>query len=354
MTLAMLDEPGDRADAGGSDATRRDGSPDATDLLRLDAAAEVERIGQAIRVQVLRRLRRRGAVVGLSGGIDSSVTAALCATALGAQNVFAVFMPEKDSEAESLRLGRLVAEQYGIRSVTEDIAPALTAAGCYRRRDEFIRRLVPEFGPGWGCKVAITNALKNERFNLTMLGVQSPDGGQQKLRMPLDVYLGIVAATNMKQRTRKQIEYYHADRLNYAVSGTPNRLEYDQGFFVKNGDGAADFKPIAHLYKSQVYQLAEYLGIPEEIRRRPPTTDTWSLAQTQDEFYFSVPYRQMDLCLYGIDNALPAETVARNAELTTEQVRAVWRDIEAKRRATRYLHESPLLVDPVVPLQPST
>ena len=134
--------------------------------------------------------------------------------------------------------------------------------------------------------------------------------------MPLDVYLGVVAATNMKQRTRKQLEYYHADRLNYAVLGTPNRLEYDQGFFVKNGDGAADIKPIAHLYKTQVYALAAHLGLPEEIRSRPPTTDTWSLAQSQEEFYFSVPYPTMDLCLFGLENGIAAAEVAARAGLT--------------------------------------
>jgi len=315
------------------------------DALRIDAGAEVERIGDAIRAQVLRRLRKRGVVLGLSGGVDSSVTAALCAEALGPANVVAVLMPEKDSDPESLSLGRLMADALGIRHVVEDIEPILSAAGCYRRRDDFIRKLVPEFGPGWRCKVAIANALANQGYNLTLLVVQSPDGKQQKLRMPLDVYLGIVAAASMKQRTRKQIEYYHADRLNYAVAGTPNRLEYDQGFFVKNGDGAADLKPIAHLYKSQVYQLAEHLGVPEAIRHRPPTTDTWSLAQTQDEFYFSLPYDRMDLCLYGIDNAVPAAAVGRAAGLTTDQVERVWRDIAAKRRATRYLHEAPLLVE---------
>jgi NAD+ synthase len=204
---------------------------------------------------------------------------------------------------------------------------------------------VPEFGEGWGCKVVLGNALAATGYNITSLVVQSPAGEVKKLRMPLDVYLGIVAATNMKQRTRKQIEYYHADRLNYAVSGTPNRLEYDQGFFVKNGDGAADFKPIAHLYKSQVYQLAEYLGIPQEIRSRPPTTDTWSLAQTQDEFYFALPYDQMDLCLFGLNNGIPAEAVASAARLSVEQVKVVWTDIERKRRASVYLHQPPLLVE---------
>jgi NAD+ synthase len=316
------------------------------DVLRIDAAAVTQRIAAAIREQVLRRLRKRGVVIGLSGGVDSSVTAALCVHAFGREKVFAVLMPEQESDPESLRLGRLMADALGVRSTVEDIAPVLTAAGCYRRRDELIHSLVPAFGPGWGCKVVIADALAGESYNLTHLVVQAPDGTQQKLRMPLEIYLGIVAANNMKQRTRKGIEYYHADRLNYAVAGTPNRLEYDQGFFVKNGDGAADIKPIAHLYKTQVYQLAAHLGVPEEIRRRSPTTDTWPLAQTQDEFYFSLPYDRMDLCLYGLEHAVPAAALARATGLSEDQVAHVWRDIAAKRRATRYLHEPPLLVKP--------
>ena len=323
-------------------------TPFSGEALKLDAARETERIGVGIREQVLKTLRKRGAIVGLSGGIDSSVTAALCARALGAKNVLAVLMPEKDSESESLQLGRKVAEALGISWVVENIAPQLAAAGCYRRRDEFIRKLVPEFGDGWGCKVVLGGALAATGYNITSLVVRSPSGEMRKLRMPLDVYLGIIAATNMKQRTRKQIEYYHADKLNYAVAGTPNRLEYDQGFFVKNGDGAADFKPIAHLYKSQVYQLAEALDIPPDIRSRPPTTDTWSLAQTQDEFYFALPYQEMDLCLFGLNNGIQAEAVAQAASLSANQVRLVWADIERKRRATRYLHTPPLLIEDTI------
>lgn len=316
------------------------------DALRLDAGAEIDRIAGAIRDQVSRRLRRRGAVVGLSGGIDSSVVAALCARALGADKVLALLMPETESEDDSLRLGRMMAESLGIAHVTEDIAPILAAAGCYERRDAAIRALVPEFGQGWGCKIVLPGALENAGYNISSLVVQAPDGAARKLRMPLNVYLAVVAAANMKQRTRKQLEYYHADRLNHAVAGTPNRLEYDQGFFVKNGDGAADIKPIAHLYKTQVYQLAAHLNVPEEIRSRPPTADTWSLPQSQDEFYFALPYAQMDLCLCGLNNGVAADDVARAAQLTTAQVERVWRDIAAKRRATRYLHEPPLLVQP--------
>ena len=314
--------------------------------LEIDCAAEVDRIAAALRRQ-LRFMRKRGLVLGLSGGIDSSVCAGLAARALGPGRVFGLLMPEHDSDPESARLGRLVAETFGIEARIENIGPTLAAMGCYERRDAFIRDVVPDYGPGWACKIVLANALTTEGYNISYLVVQAPDGTTQKLRMPPSAYLGIVAATNMKQRTRKQMEYFHADRLNHAVLGTPNRLEYDQGFFVKNGDGAADVKPIAHLYKSQVYQLAEYLGVPEEIRSRPPTTDTYSLAQTQEEFYFALPYRQMDICLYGLENGLGAADTATAASLTEEQVIRVWSDIESKRKVARYLHLPPQLVEAI-------
>lgn len=176
------------------------------------------------------------------------------------------------------------------------------------------------------------------------LVVQTPTGEIKKVRLTLDAHLGIVAATNFKQRVRKMMEYYYADRWHFAVAGTPNRLEYDQGFFVKNGDGSADFKPIAHLYKSQVYQLAEYLGVPEEIRRRPPTTDTYSLEQSQEEFYFSMPLVTMDMCLYGKDHAMPPSEIAALSGLTADQVQRVYETIDGRRRSTRYLHLAPVLV----------
>lgn len=309
--------------------------------LQLDTEAEIERICAWIRETVIKDLRKRGVVLGLSGGIDSSVTAALCARALGPGKVTGIFMPEHDSDPESLRLGRALAEATGVETVLEDIGPALAAAGCYTRRDGFIRQIVPEFGDDWGCKVVLENALSSRGYNISWLVVAPPSGEQSRHRMPLDVYLGMIAAANMKQRTRKQIEYYHADRLNFAVAGTPNRLEYDQGFFVKNGDGAADFKPIAHLYKTQVYQLAAALGVPDEICKRPPTTDTWSLPQGQDEYYFSLPYDRMDICLYGLDHGIAREAVGEAAGLTADQVDAVWRNIASKRKVAEYLHAMP-------------
>jgi NAD+ synthase len=317
-----------------------------TDALRIDPAAAAEQIAATLRGQVLKDLRKRGVVVGLSGGVDSSVVAALCVRAVGPRKVLGVLMPEQDSDPDSLRLGRLVAAHLRIDCVLEDITSMLAASGCYRRRDEFIRRLFPEYGPGYRSKVVLRKATGSP-YNVSYLVVRSPDGEQMQARMPIDIYLGIVAATSMKQRTRKQLEYYHADRLNYAVSGTPNRLEYDQGFFVKNGDGAADIKPIAHLYKSQVYQLADYFDVPEEIRGRPPTTDTYSLAQTQEEFYFGISLQKLDLCVYALDHGVSAAQVAPVIGLSVEQVEEVYRDIAGKRRSTRYQHQPPMLVEQV-------
>jgi NAD+ synthase len=314
------------------------------EVLRLDAARASAGIEDFIREQVLAVMRRRGAVVGMSGGIDSSVVAALCARALGKERVVGLLMPERDTSSDAERLGRHVAEHLGIRFHVEDVAPALAGLGCYRRQLEAIRMVVPEYGDGWKCKLTIPSLLEGDRLSITALTVADPGGRQRTVRMTPAAYWQLVAATNFKQRTRKMMEYYHADRLQYAVAGTPNLLEYDQGFFVKQGDGAADFKPIAHLYKTQVFALAEYLGVPEEIRRRTPTTDTFSLPQTQEEFYFALPYQEMDLCLWAHDHSVPAAEAAPVLRLTAAQVDRVYRDIEAKRRASRYLHQPAMLV----------
>ena len=314
------------------------------DLLRVDPEQVTAEITAAIESAVVRRMRKRGVVLGLSGGVDSSVCAAVCARALGPERVLGLLMPERESSPDSLELGRLAAESAGIASVVEDLSDVLAAAGCYSRRNDAIRSLIPEFGEGWRCKVSLPSVVESDQYRIFSVIAQAPDGTQRRARVTPSAYLELIAATSFKQRTRKMMEYYHADRCNYAVVGTPNRLEYDQGFFVKNGDGAADVKPIAHLYKSQVYQLAEYLGVPETIRTRPPTTDTYSLPQTQEEFYFSLPYDKMDLCLYARNNSIDPGDVGAALGLTEQQVERVFRDIDSKRRASRYLHLEPQLV----------
>jgi NAD+ synthase len=315
------------------------------DLLALDCAREVEKIAQTIRDYALRLFKKRGMVVALSGGIDSSVVGALSVKALGPSHVLGLLMPEKDSSPDTLGLSRQVAEHLGIQIVHEDISPILEAARCYQNRDDAIRRVIPDYGTGWKSKIVLPTVLNSDQYRLFSIVAEAPSGQRVQARLTIEAYLGVVAATNFKQRTRKMLEYYHADRLNYAVAGTPNRLEYDQGFFVKLGDGSADVKPIAHLYKTQVYRLAEHLGLPEQILRRRPTTDTYSLSQSQEEFYFSVPYEQMDLILCAKDHGFGCQEIGAELGLTAEQVERVFRDVEAKRMMACYLHAPPVLVE---------
>ena len=322
--------------------------------LHLNPAEETERIAATLRQQLGESLNRRGLVVGMSGGIDSSVCAALAVRAVGAAHVFGLLMPEQDSDRSSLELAARWADALGISYAVEEITEILVAVGCYRRRNAAIRRVVPDFQDNWRFKVVLPGGrLDSDRLNVSYLAIEVPSSGEvRQVRLPPAEYREIVAATNFKQRVRTMLEYYHADRLHYAVVGTPNRLEYDQGFFVKGGDGLADVKPIAHLYKTQVYELAEFLGVPAEIRSRAPTTDTYPLPQTQEEFYFSLPTATLDLVLYAHNLGLNPAAVAAELGRTPDQAARALRDVDQKRAATKYLHLPPLLVEPVLEREP--
>lgn len=317
-------------------------------VLDLDLEREATEVCDAMRHAVTKTLLRRGIVVGVSGGIDSSTTIGLAVRAFGPKRVFGLLMPERDSSGASVSLGRELCEHLGVEYTIEDIQPTLAAIGCYQRYDDAVRRVFPEFGEGWKSKIILpSDLLDSDRMNVYRVVVEDPDGQRHEERLPVQAYLELVAATNFKQRIRKTLEYYHADRLNYAVAGTPNRLEYDQGFFVKNGDGSADLKPIAHLYKTQVYAMARHLGLPDNICNSTPTTDTYSLEQGQDEFYFVLPYAEMDLLLWAHNHGVAAEAAAPVLDLTPEQVARVYRDIERKRATTRPLQLPPVLLKDV-------
>lgn len=319
-------------------------------LPELDLAAETDRICARLREVTLRTLRRRGLVVAVSGGIDSAVCVALATRALGPDKVFALLLPERDSSGASTRLGRLLVDHLGIDHELQDISPTLEAIGCYRRQDAVLRRVFPAYAPGWKFKLAITEAMAG-RLAVTRLVAEDAAGARHEQRLNAPDYLELVAATNFKQRVRKTLEYFHADRLNFAVVGTPNRLEYDQGFFVKNGDGSADVKPIAHLYKTQVYALARHLGLPEPLLETTPTTDTFSLAQGQDEFYFGLPYAQLDVALWHLNRGSGPADLARDLGCDEATAARTFESIRAKRRATAYLQAPPVLVVPVPEIQ---
>ena len=315
--------------------------------LEINEQEEVEKISSRLKQVLQADLHKRGLVVAISGGVDSAVSAALCVNALGPKKVFGLLLPEHDSSPDSVSLGEMLCKQLGIEYVTQNIAQTLEAIGCYQWRDDAMKATFPEYEPDWKSKIIIAGG-KEGKINHFQLVVQSPDGEIKQQRLGLKEYLQIVAATNYKQRIRKTVEYFHADRLNYAVVGTPNRLEYDQGFFVKNGDGSADVKPIAHLYKTQVYALARYLKLPKEICTVQPSTDTYSMPQGQDEFYFALPYKQMDIALWAINNGISADELGQRLGIDKKQAEYIYKDIVTKRRTTAYMHAKPYLVENVL------
>lgn len=316
-------------------------------VLKLDPEREVERIVEKLRHDVFNVLKRNGGVLGVSGGVDSAVVLALATRALGRDRMIALLLPEMESSPDSARLARQVCQQFGVNPIVEDVTAPLIGFGCYRRRDEAVRSVFPEYDSTYKIKITLpAGLLDKDTLNIFRVSIVSPEGEEKSRRLRPAQLRQIVAASNFKQRSRAAMLYYHAELHDYAVIGTPQKNEHDQGFFVKHGDGAMDVKPIGHLYKTQVYQLAEYLGIPEEICSRPPTSDTYSAGSTQEEFFFRLPFELLDLLWYALEHNVAAAEVAREMDLTEEQVQRVFDDLTRKQRTTEYLRMPPLGLEP--------
>jgi NAD+ synthase len=311
--------------------------------LNVDAAKETDRIVGFLQ-QNIRQNMRRGAVVGISGGIDSAVVLALSVRAFGAGRVVAVMMPDKDSDKLSETLARELAAKYGVEPVLEDITKALEGFKCYERRDGAIKRVVPDYDAAKGYKSKIVlpqDLLDKDTLNVFSVTVIRPDGSQETKPLPAREMLEIVAASNLKQRARMSTLYFHAEARQFAVIGTANKNEHDQGFFVKYGDGGVDIQPIAHLFKTQIYQLARHLGVPEGIQKRTPTTDTYSAPCDQQEFFYRLPFETMDVLWYALEHNVPATEVAKVLALTEVQVQRGMSDISQKIRTTQFLRLLP-------------
>ena len=313
------------------------------DLIKLDCEKVVDDLIKKLQRQVFVDLKRQGAVIGTSGGIDSAVVAALCARAFGPEKTVGILLPDKDSSPDSKKLAIELAEKFGYPYEINDVTEGLRGASCYKYRDSAFQRVFPEWREGWKAKIVLpTNILESNRINIYKLAVESPKGEKMEKRLPLKEYLQIVAASNMKQRIRMLTLYYHAEARNFAVIGTANKNEYDQGFFVKYGDGGVDVKPIAKFYKTQIFQLAEFLGVPASICERTPTTDTYPDEVSQEEFFYGLKFLTMDLLWLAKEGGYDANDVAGEMGLKVEQVQRVWHDLEQKGKTTEYLRMAPL------------
>ncbi len=316
-------------------------SKDILHLENIDAVCNA--ITDKLRNDVAHTLQRRGGVIGISGGIDSSVVLALSAKAFGPERILGIMLPEQDSSDDSRNLAEKLAAKFGVQTLVEDITGALDGFGCYRRRDEAIANVIKDFDPSVDkSKIEIKQDISKNIPAIFSITVIKPSGEVISKLLPAKEYLQIVAASNFKQRSRATMLYYHAERLHYAVIGTPNKHEVEQGFFVKHGDGAADIMPIGHLYKTQVYQIARHLGVPQEIIDRTPTTDTYTAEQTQEDFFYQMPFASMDLIWYGWENNYPAEEVGSVMGKTSKEIENIYKSFERKKKTTEYLRMRPI------------
>ena len=313
------------------------------DILKIDCEIESLRIEQFIRKQVFESFRKKGIVIGISGGIDSAVVATLAVRAIGADNIFGLILPEKESNPISAEYANLLIEKLGIRSKTVELTPMMENFGVYRKRESIVRKHFSYYNNLWKYRLVMPqNLLDKDRFNVSVLEVQNPEGKISSKRLSSKDYLEMVAATDVKQRMRMIMLYYFAEKYKYIVAGTTNFSEAIQGFFVKYGDGGVDTEPIAHLYKSQVYQLAEYMKVPQKIINRAPSPDTYSFVVSDKELYFSLPYDILDLLLYAKQNNVQHDNIKTVLNLKDDQINRAFRDFYTKQKATEHYRHTPV------------
>jgi len=311
------------------------------DVLNIDAAREIESLANFVREQVS-ALRRSGVIVGLSGGIDSAVMAALAVHALGPDNVVGLILPEKESNPVSREFAAKHAQAMGIEYHVRDITATVDAVRPYADRDAYLQSLVPEYVPGSSYNITLpTDLLERDAFSVYMLQVKLPDGQIKRKRLGMEAFRTITSFANIKIRARMIHLYAEADRRGLLVGGTTNRTEYLLGDFCRYGDGGTDIEPLAHLYKHQVYQIARHLGVIQEIIARTPSPDTFSLPVSDQEFFFRIPFERLDHLLYAWEHQVPVETTAQVLGLSEDAVKRAFQDFTTKHRATAHLRAMP-------------
>ncbi len=315
------------------------------DVLKIDPLQEVEKLSKFVVNQVNIVFRRKGVIVGLSGGIDSACMASVAAHAIGEEKVFGLILPEKESNPISREFAIKHAQTLGIEFCEIDITPTVDSVFSYSWRDKLLQRLIPEYEPGYKYNITLpTDLLELAAFNFYNLQVQMPDGGIKKKRLNLVEFHSVTSFANIKIRSRMIHLYAEAERRNLVVAGTTNRTEFILGDFCKYGDGGTDIEPLSYLYKNQIYQISEYLKVIPEIMNRQPSPDTFSLPVSDQEFFFRIPFDKLDYLLYAWEHKVSADETAKVLDLSVDAVERAFKDFKSKNNATKHLRTTPYML----------
>lgn len=286
--------------------------------------------------------KKKGVVLGVSGGIDSAVALTLCVQELGKENVYGILLPEKESAPSSRTLGAEICESLGVQYEEVPISPILESLNIYEKKEQIIKRTCPEYDPRiHKTSLVLPDFLNQGLLNVPYIWLIKDGETIAKYRLKANDYLELIGLQGVKQRSRMVIQYMYAEKLNYVVCGTTNKTELVLGQFVKYGDGGVDLEPLADCYKMQIYALGKFLNVNEEIMKRPPSADTWSHYTTDEEFYWRMPIHVMDQLLYSQEHHLPLHVIEKNTGLPRDKIEKAQRHINKIRDTTEYVRASP-------------
>ena len=312
------------------------------DVLKIDPVQHLEKLTKFIVDQMNVVFRRKGIIVGLSGGIDSACIAAVAVHAIGKEKVIGLVLPESESNPISSEYAIKHAQLLDIEHRQINITPTVDSIVQYKWLDEFIQKLIPEYKPDYKYNITLpTDLLERASYSFYLLQVQMPDGEIKKKRLNMEEFRTITSFANIKIRARMLHLYAEAERRNLLVAGTTNRTEFILGDFCKYGDGGTDIEPFTHLYKNQIYQLSDYLEVIPEIINRQPSPDTFSLPVSDQEFFFRISFEKLDHLLYAWEHEVPIIDVANVLDISEDAVERAYKDFTTKNRATAHLRESP-------------
>ena len=305
---------------------------------------KINEITNFIKNEVFEIYQKKGVAVGLSGGIDSAITAALCTKSIGSEKILGLILPEKESDVNSKNLALQIAEKYNIETKSIDITNILESFGVYENKERIVKEKFPNYNEKCKYRVVVPPKLENN-IGMPFLEILDNENTLHKLKISSFDFLNLTAATSIKHRVRMTMLYNYAEKNNFAVVGTTNKTEYLQGYFVKYGDGGSDIEPLVHLYKTQIYEIANFLKLPEKIINQDASPDVWSFKTSDEEFFYAVPYNIVDLILYARERNLSINDISKFSNLSSEKIEKLIQFQNQKQSKSQTMRENPHSID---------